>query len=231
MGYCIVIEGTDGCGKKTQTDRLYERLKDCGLNVKRYSFPNYDSPSSAPVKMYLNGEFGDNANSLDAYQASALYAVDRLCSYNIDLKAHYEKDGIIIFDRYTTSNMLHQAGKIESFDDRDEYLNWLDRLEFNELKLPRPDRVIFLDVPVEVSKRLANDRAELKSGQSQDIHEKDKDHLTKAYENGKYIANKYGWTTISCVKDGVLRSIEDIHMDIWTSVKEDIMDRDKEYGY
>lgn len=231
MGYIIVIEGTDGSGKKTQTEKLYERLKTARVGVSKFSFPNYDSPSSGPVKMYLNGDFGDSADSIDAYQASALYAVDRLCSYNTEIKQHYESGEVVILDRYTTANMLHQAGKIHDIDERNRFLDWLTDFEFNTLKLPKPDKVIFLDVPVDVSKKLANARAELKSGQSQDVIEKDKEHLTKAYNNGKYIAEKYGWTTISCVEDGNLRTIDDINNDIYRSVIEDIMDRDKGYEY
>ena len=225
MGYIIVIEGTDGSGKKTQTERLYNRLVSEGKRVKTFSFPNYDSPSSGPVKMYLNGDFGDINNTLDSYQASSLYAVDRLCTYNIDIKPHYENDEIILLDRYTTANILHQAGKIDDISERDKLLDWIDDFEFNTLKLPRPNKVIFLDVPVEVSKKLANERKDLKSGQSQDIIEKDKDHLIHAYENGKYVANKYNWTTISCVNDLELRTIEDIHEDIYNAIKEDIEKR------
>ena len=226
MGYIIVIEGTDGSGKKTQTERLYERLLGAGVKTCKFSFPNYDSPSCGPVKMYLNGEFGDNAESVDAYQSSSMYAVDRLCTYFADIKSHYENDEVIVFDRYTTSNMFHQACKIENELERDKFLDWLSDFEFNVLKLPKPDKVIFLDVPVEVSKRLANERSELKSGQSQDIHEKDKDHLTKAYNNGKYVAKKFGWKTISCVDDnGNIRTIEDIHEDVFGSVIEEIIDR------
>lgn len=225
MGYLIVIEGTDGCGKKTQTERLYDKLIGLGYRVYRYSFPNYDSLSSGPVKLYLNGSFGESDNSIDAYQASALYAVDRLCSYNIDIKKHYEDNEIVLLDRYTTANMLHQACKITDISARDSFLKWLDEFEFETLKLPRPDKVLFLDLPVEISKRLANERGELKSGEAQDILEKNKDHLTRAYESGKYVAKKYGWTTISCAKDDNIRSIEDIHQDIWASVEQDIISR------
>ncbi len=218
MGYIIVIEGTDGSGKQTQATKLCEKLVALGKNVKRLSFPNYDSPSSAPVKMYLGGELCNNAIELDAYQTSTLYAVDRLCTYQRDLKTHYEAGGIIVFDRYVQSNMLHQAGKIYDLNHRDKFLDWLDNFEFNVLKLPRADKVIFLDVPPEVSKRLANNRLELKAGTKQDIHEKDSNHLLDAYNAGKYVADKYNWTVINCVENNNLKSINQIHEEIMKSL-------------
>ncbi len=211
MGYIIVIEGTDGSGKQTQATKLYERLVAKGLKVIRQSFPNYDSPSSAPVKMYLGGELCERAEQLDAYQTSSLFAVDRLCTYMKDLKAHYDAGGIIILDRYTQSNMLHQAGKIKDIAERDKYLDWLDNFEFNELKLPRANKVIFLDVPPEVSMRLARERGELKSGTAKDIQEQDAQHLIDAYNSGKYVAQKYDWNIIDCVNAGNIKSIEEIH--------------------
>ena len=223
MGYIIVIEGTDGSGKQTQSVKLYERLKAEGYNVMRQSFPNYESNSSAPVKMYLGGELCENASDLDAYQTSSLFAVDRLCTYMKDLKSHYDAGGIIILDRYTQSNMLHQAGKIKDLTERDKFLNWLDRFEFEELKLPRADNVIFLDVPPEVSMRLAHERGELKAGTKQDIHEKDSKHLIDAYNSGKYVASKYNWTVVDCVKNDYLKSIDDINNEIYNIIKANII--------
>ncbi len=219
MGYIIVIEGTDGSGKQTQSIKLYERLKTEGYNVVRQSFPNYESNSSAPVKMYLGGELCKSASELDAYQTSALFAVDRLCTYMKELKDHYDAGGIIILDRYTQSNMLHQAGKIHDKVERDKFLGWLDTFEFEELKLPRADKVIFLDVPPEVSMRLANEREGLKAGTKQDIHEQDSSHLIDAYNSGKYVADKYGWTTISCVENNNLKTIEKISEEIYKNIK------------
>lgn len=220
MGYIIVIEGTDGCGKQTQTAKLYDRLVGLGYRVVRQSFPAYDSPSSGPVKMYLGGELGSNDMALDAYQASSLYAVDRLCTYQKDLKKFYENGGIILFDRYVSSNMLHQAGKISDIDERDKFLEWLDALEFETLKLPRANKTIFLDVPVEISYKLASARAEQKSGEKKDIHELSPDHLHRSYEAGKYVSKKYNWITIPCTDGEALRSIEDIHEDIFNAIKD-----------
>lgn len=217
-GKFIVIEGTDGSGKKTQAKILCEKLNEAGINCIVQSFPNYDSPACTPVKMYLNGEFGD-IGCLDAYQANSLYAVDRLCTM-MGLKDHIENGGSIVFDRYVESTMLHQAALIENQEERDKFLDYVNDFEFGKLKLPKPDLVIFLDVPVEVSKKLADSREEYKSGNKKDILEQDISHLTKAYNSGKYVANKYGWTQISCLNEsGNLKSIEEISNDIFEVVK------------
>lgn len=217
-GKFIVIEGTDGSGKKTQAKILCEKLNEAGINCIVQSFPNYDSPACTPVKMYLNGEFG-NIGCLDAYQANSLYAVDRLCTM-MGLKDHIENGGSIVFDRYVESTMLHQAALIENQEERDKFLDYVNDFEFGKLKLPKPDLVIFLDVPVEVSKKLADSRGEYKSGNKKDILEQDISHLTKAYNSGKYVANKFGWTQISCLNEsGNLKSIEEISNDIFEVVK------------
>lgn len=217
-GKFIVIEGTDGSGKKTQAKILCEKLNEAGINCIVQSFPNYDSPACTPVKMYLNGEFGD-IGCLNAYQANSLYAVDRLCTM-MGLKDHIENGGSIVFDRYVESTMLHQAALIENQEERDRFLDYVNDFEFEKLKLPKPDLVIFLDVPVEVSKKLADSRGEYKSGNKKDILEQDISHLTKAYNSGKYVANKYGWTQISCLNEsGNLKSIEEISNDIFEVVK------------
>ena len=223
MGKIIVIEGTDGSGKQTQAKKLCERLKAEGFNVIQTSFPNYESPSSSPVKMYLGGELSQNAKEIDAYQSSVLFAVDRLCTM-ISLKEFYEKGGIIILDRYVQSNMIHQAGKIYDLEERDEYLEWLNELEFDKLKLPKADLVVFLDVPTNVSQKLAMGRKELKNGKAKDIHESDKNHLQDAYNAGKYVSQKYNWTEIDCVDaEGNLKSIDEIHQQIYNQVKERVI--------
>lgn len=214
MGYIIAITGTDGCGKQTQTQKLFRFLQESGKNVLMQSFPNYNSISSGPVKMYLGGELCEDANQLDAYQSSSLYAVDRLCTYHKFLKAHYENNGIVLFDRYVDSNMVHQACKIEDLSDRDKFLTWLDNFEFNELKLPRPNHVIFLDMPPQVSISLAEARGELKVGTSKDIHENNHTHLINAYRAGLYVAEKYKWDIVHCVEGNRIKTIEEIHQEI-----------------
>ena len=209
-GKIIVIEGTDGSGKATQAKLLFDFLKSKGENVILQSFPNYESASSGPVKMYLAGELCENANDFSAYQSSVLFAVDRLCTMQ-KLKNHIENGGIVVMDRYVQSNMIHQAGKIKDEKEKDKFLNWLNEFEFETLSLPKADEVLFLDVPVEVSKRLANERKNLKAGTKKDIHESDKDHLQNAYEAGKYVAKKFGWKRVDCIEGGKIKPISEIH--------------------
>ena len=224
-GYIIVIEGTDGSGKQTQAEMLKQKLKQIAkVPVYECSFPNYDSASSAPVKMYLGGELSESANEIDAYQASTIFATDRLCTYFTDIAPHYNAGEIIILDRYTPSNALHQAGKIADLKAKDKFLNWLFKFEYKTLKLPKPNNIIFLNVPIHVTKKLREERNKtqsLKAGTKQDIHEKDEKHLEKAYESGKYVSEKYHWTTIKCTKSDNLLSREEIHTKILSALLED----------
>ena len=139
----VNIEGTDGCGKKTQTDLLFNYLKEKGYKVKKISFPNYDSESSSLVKMYLRGDFGEN-NNLNGYQASMFYAVDRLATM---ININVEDYDFVLFDRYVPSNMIHQSTRIKDQDELDRFLDWVVDLEFEKLNLPKPDKTLFLDVP------------------------------------------------------------------------------------
>ncbi len=219
-GKLIIIEsGSDASGKATQTKKLYDRLVSEGYNVKKVEYPNYDSETSTLVKMYLRGDFGKNPSDVDAYVASTFYAVDRYASFKTQWEEFYNKGGIILADRYTTSNMVHQASKMEE-SERDKYLDWLFDYEFNMYKIPKPDAVIFLDVPVDFSKNLMKDRDNKFTGEKEkDIHEKDLEYLKKCYENSLYIADKYGWKKIECIKDNYLRSIESIHEEIYENIK------------
>ena len=211
-GKLIVIEAGDGSGKATQTKKLFEHLTDEGLKVRQVSFPDYDSPSSALVKMYLNGDFGKHADDVDAYAASTFYAVDRYASFRTSWKDFYDEGGIILADRYTTSNMVHQAVKIADDNERDKFLRWLDDLEYVKLKLPRPDVVIFLDMPPAISEKLIKER------NRNDIHEKDFNYLHRCYDSYKELAQKFNWITIKCSDGNQPRSVEDIHEDIFNVV-------------
>lgn len=222
-GKLIIIEGSDGSGKATQTKKLYDRLEENKYNIRKVEFPNYKSESSALVKMYLRGDFGKHAEDVDPYICSTFFAVDRYASFKTEWEEFYNNGGIIICDRYTTSNMIHQASKME-IEDRDKYLDWLNDLEFNLYKIPKPDCVIFLDVPVEMSQKLMKDRNNKITGESQkDIHESDFDYLKKSYENSLYIAQKYDWQRIDCIKDDKMRTIEDIHEEIYKIVEDKIL--------
>lgn len=214
-GIIISIEGTDGAGKHTQQQLLLNDLKNLGYNVVDQSFPNYESDSSAPVKMYLAGEFGKDSSSLNAYQASVLYAVDRMCTYQKDLKSHYENGEIILFDRYVQSNFIHQCSKIDDINEKLKFIKWEEELEYNTLGLPKPDLIFFIEMPVEKSLELARARAEYKTGESKDIHEEDTTYMTKSYNNGLSLAKELGWNLIHCVdENNNIRTIEDIHAEI-----------------
>jgi len=210
----INIEGTDGCGKKTQTELLFNYLTNKGYKVKKISFPNYESDSSALVKMYLRGEFGDNDN-LNGYQASIFYAVDRLATM---INVNIEEYDFILFDRYVPSNMIHQSTRIKEREELDNFLDWVVDFEFGKLNLPKPDKTLFLDVPVEISMKLARAREELKNGQEKDILERDDNHLINAYEKAKYVANKFDWIVVDCSKGETIKTINEIHQDILTKL-------------
>lgn len=213
----VVIEGVDGSGKQTQTQLLHDRLRD-NFKIRRLTFPDYNSDTSALVKMYLGGEFGNKPESVNAYASSSFYAVDRIGGYLKDWHEDYERGDFILCDRYTTSNAVHQAGKL-SGKERDDYLDWLFDYEYRLLGLPKPDLVFFLDVPPEVSRELMKNRNNKITGESEkDIHESNADYITKSYENALYVAKKCGWNVIECVKNGKLRSIEDINDEIYNLV-------------
>ncbi|MBR4030950.1 MAG: deoxynucleoside kinase [Clostridia bacterium] len=223
MGKLIVIEGLDASGKQTQTALICDALRDAGYKVKQISFPCYDSESSALVKMYLNGKFGSTAENVNAYAASSFYAVDRYASFKTDWEKDYNSETIVIADRYTTSNMIHQAGKISDLNERNLYLDWLYEYEFKYLGLPKPDKVLFLEMPPEVSEKLMKERANKITGNAEkDIHEKDKNHLVKSYESALYVAQRFEWDIVHCVQDNNLRTIEDIHSEILQKVLKEV---------
>lgn len=220
-GLIIEIEGTDGSGKQTQTNKLLERLKnELKREVIIQDFPNYNSESSGPVKMYLQGKLGENANMISPYQASSLFAVDRYCTcYRKDgFYEKYQNGAIVILDRYVGSNMIHQTGKIKDEEEKNKFIDWVTDHEYNILKLPKPDIVIFLDMDVECNLKLMKGR-KLKVGEK-DIHEQDKNHLLNAYEAGKFVANKNNWNIIKCAENvDNIKTIDEIHEEIFEIVK------------
>jgi len=222
MGKLIVIEGTDGSGKSTQFQALTQRLSQEGKEFKTLVFPQYSEPSSALIRMYLGGEFGEKPSDVNAYAASAFYAVDRYASYKKGWGQWYDGGGLIVSDRYTTSNAVHQASK-EPIHARGEYLRWLYEFEYDRLGLPRPDLTIYLDVPTEYTEKLLRSREAATNTQA-DIHEKDMAYLATCRETGRAAAAFYGWTVIKCVRDGVMRSIEDIHNEIYGYVQQCLED-------
>lgn len=212
MGKVIVIEGLDGSGKATQTARLYELLSARGVQVRRVSFPDYDSPSSALVKMYLNGEFGSDPGDVNGYAAAAFYAVDRYASFKKDWGKAYDDGAVILCDRYATSNAVYQMTKVPQCE-REEYLRWLEELEYCRLGIPRPDLVIYLDVPTDISQSLMSRRYDGDESKK-DLHERNLAYLAQCGESARYSAVKLNWNVISCVRDGKMRSIDDISAEI-----------------
>lgn len=214
-GKLIVIEsGSDGSGKQTQTMLLFERLKKEGFPVMKVSFPNYEYKSSVLVQMYLNGELGEDPQSVNPYAASTFYAVDRFVSYQTTWKDFYLHGGIVLADRYVTSNMIHQTIKLENPVERKKFLQWLYDLEYNKMELPIPNVVFFLDVPVDISYSLIQNRSN-KSFHPKDIHESNSEYLRKCYQYACEIANEYRWKKIDCIRDQKMRSKEDIHEEIY----------------
>lgn len=221
MGILIAIDGVDASGKQTQTELLRERLIKDGKNVKAVSFPAYDNPSSTLVKMYLDGDFGEKPSDVNAYATSTFFAADRFATYRTDWGKAYNNGTIILADRYVSSNLIHQASKIDSNAEKDKFLVWLDDLEHNIYGLPRPDVTIFLDMPPEYGARLMKDRLNKSNGEeTKDIHESDFSYLKTSYNNAVYVAERFEWKRVSCVEDGEIRSVQDIHNDIYSIIKE-----------
>ena len=217
MGKLIVIEGTDGSGKSTQFRLLTEAVAGAGYEFRKLVFPQYQEESSALIRMYLGGQFGDKPSDVNAYAASAFYAVDRYASYKKVWGEWYEQGGLVLSDRYTTSNAVHQASK-EPEEKQGEFLRWLYEFEYDKLGLPRPDLTIYLDVPTEYTEKLMRSR-EAATGTHADIHEQDLAYLATCRKMGRAAAAYYGWTVIHCVRDGEMRTIEDIHQEIYSHVK------------
>ncbi|MCI9365315.1 MAG: deoxynucleoside kinase [Clostridia bacterium] len=221
MGKLIVIDGTDGSGKQTQMEILEKNLKEEKIDFRKISFPNYSSPSSSLVKMYLSGEFGKEAKDVSPYIASSFFAADRYATYKKELEEYYENGGLILADRYTTANMVHQAGKINNKEMRKEFLDWLWNLEFNIYKIPVPSKVFFLNMPVEYSLKLMENRKNKFDEEAvKDIHESSRSHLEASYNAACELAKDYNWFEIKCIKDGEIRTREEIGEEIFSKVKE-----------
>ena len=217
MGKLIVIEGTDGSGKSTQFRLLTQRLENEHIAFQKLVFPQYAEPSSALIRMYLGGEFGTKPSDVNAYAASSFYAVDRYASYKKVWGQWYEQGGLVVCDRYTTSNAVHQASK-EPDGKREDFLKWLYEFEYDHLGLPRPDLTLYLDVPTDFTEQLLRHR-EQDTHTSADIHERDTQYLAACRRSGRAAAEYYGWNIISCVKNGKMRGMEDIHEEIYRHVR------------
>ena len=220
MGKLIVLEGIDGSGKSTQFKMLCEKLEERGAEFKKLVFPQYSEPSSALIKMYLGGEFGTDPGDVNAYAASAFYAVDRFASYAKGWKDYYAGDGLLLCDRYTTSNAIHQASKVPEAK-RGKFFKWLYDFEFGLMELPKPDAVIYLDMPVDISQKLMTGRYGGNESKK-DVHEADVAFLEKCRKSALYAASRQGWHIVECSNGKEPYSIEKIHNEIMKIVDEEL---------
>jgi len=217
LGKLVVFEGIDGSGKSTQFDLLCDRYAKEGAQFKRIRFPRYGEPSSALLKMYLDGAFGDDPDAVNAYAASAFYAVDRVASFILDWRAYYEDGGLVLTDRYTTSNSIHQGAKMQP-GQRERFFDWLYEFEFAYMGLPAPYMVVYLDIGAEQAARRLQRRQD-ETGTDGDIHEKDVTYLEQCALTGSQAAAHYGWKKVRCFDGGHERGADEIHREIYTILK------------
>lgn len=216
----IVIEGLDGSGKSTQIELLKQRFTDDGVSVRQIKLPDYEDKSSTLVKMYLGGEFGKNPDDVNIYAASSFYAVDRFASYKRHWQEDYLSGTVILADRYTTSNAVHQSVKLPA-QQWNTYLDWLTDYEYNKMGIPKPTCVIYLDMPVEISQRLMSKRYK-GNEDKKDIHEANVEYLLKCRTAAMFAAEKFGWSVIKCSEDGEPLTIKEINNAIYKEVKRKI---------
>ena len=216
-GKLLVIEGLDGSGKATQAKLLAAHLAEKGLPVKEITFPDYESDSSALVRMYLSGKFGDKPDDVNAYAASSFFAVDRYASYKTSWGSFYEDGGIVIADRYTTSNAVHQCSKLPP-EQWESFLHWAFDYEYDLLGLPAPDAVIYLQVDPAVSQKLMTSRYHGDESKK-DVHEKDTEYLARSRRAAEYCAAHLGWATVHCTAGENMRTIDDIQTEVQSLVE------------
>ncbi len=215
----LVIDGTDGSGKWTQTQRLVERFRQEWYQVELADFPQYGQKSAGLVEEYLNGKYW-TAEDVGPYRASIFYACDRYAA-SFQIRQWLAEGKIVISNRYVSANMGHQAGKIHDMKERDVYLEWLDNLEYGIFGIPKPDKNILLYMPTEIGQQLVDKKGdrEYVGGQKRDIHEADLQHLKDAAEAYKYVAQKYDWVIVDSAPNGQLKTIDEVSDEVWNEVK------------
>lgn len=216
--HLIAVDGLDASGKKTQTELLAAAFREKGVKYRYISFPTYNGDYSALVNMYLSGRFGDDPEIVNPYAASSFFASDRYCSYMLDWKKDHDAGSVILADRYTSANAVHQLSKLPR-DEYDGFLDWLTDYEYRRLQIPKPDAVIYLCLPPELSIKLLEKRCG-ETGAGKDIHESNREHLENSYKAALYSAEKLGWMKIDCSTGGEIRGIDDIHREIITRLRE-----------
>ena len=217
-GKLIVFEGTDGSGKATQAKLLCETLAQRGIAYREIHFPRYGNPFAEPANLYLHGALGNRPGDVNAYAAASFYAVDRYASYKQDWGSYYEQGGLLIADRYTTSNAVHQTSKLPPEQQR-PFVDWLFDFEYQKLGLPAPDRVLYLDLPTELSEQMMRRREQL-THTTADIHERDEAYLRSCRESAAMVVDYGGWTRIDCARDGQVRSVDDIHREVMERLRD-----------
>lgn len=219
-GKLIVLEGIDGSGKSAQYRRICSRMENDKIDYNHIVFPRYDKDSSALIRMYLSGEFGENPNDVDAYTASTFYAVDRFASYRTDWGKIYDNGGIILSDRYTTSNAVHQGSKLAD-DELEDFFAWLYDLEHKKMGLPVPDLVIYLEVDIPTSIARMR-RREAKNNSCADIHEKDISYLERCLYTANRAADYFGWRRVPFIKNGHERAVDEKNAEIYDIILREI---------
>lgn len=222
-GKLIVLEGIDGSGKSSQYRRLCARMENDKIAYNHIVFPRYEKDSSALIRMYLGGQFGTSPEDVNAYTASTFFAVDRFASYRDDWGKIYESGGLILSDRYTTSNAVHQGCKLPD-DELPDYFTWLADLEYNKMGLPMPDLVIYLDVDLETSLRRMRHR-ESSTNTKADIHEQDTAYLARCLRTADMAAEHYGWTRIPFMKNGREREADEKNGEIYSVILDTIRNK------
>lgn len=222
-GHLVVIEGIDGSGKATQCQLLRDHLAMDHIPFYNVTFPNYQCESSFLVRQYLSGVYGSKPTDVSPYTASTFYAIDRFHAYKTDFEKPYKEGKLIVCDRYVTSNICHQGAKFKTDAELQAFFEWIDQLEYEHMQLPRPGLVFWLDVNADTSNQVVKSRDhkkyDMSNGISNDIHEHDSNHLSLAYTVGKRAAEYFGWNRVARFQNGISRSKEDIHEEIYAAVK------------
>lgn len=217
-GKVIVIEGAcDGIGKTTQFELLKKHLIDDGKTITSHHFPSYNEYQGVAVENYLKGEFG-SPSELSPYFINSLYAVDRAITWKTDLEKMYRKGNTILLDRYTTSSLIYQSALIEDLDEKKKFIDYIIDFEYNKLGIKKPDNVIFLYTSFDLATKMRSERKN-NDGVDNDIHESDLTFMKKVYENAMFLADYLSWNKVKCDQDDKMRTIEDIHNEVYNLIK------------